>query len=272
MLVVKRNLKNSLFLKSGILNPPRSGKGATIKYRNPKPRPEREIKSYQDTSSGQIKNCPTAEKRPYTFMTALFRILQTIILLYMPLFYSMAHAQDSITAVIGALDVEVELLKTDLGNGREHIIEGIRFNIGEIGGRKIVIAATGVGKVNAAMTTTVLIEHFRPNEVISTGVAGAINPELSTGDVVIATKTAQHDLGTLDEKGATTSRGVKNPIIGSRNPDFFPAAIRLVNIAETAAINLKSSDELRRFQHILKGVIVSGDLFISFTIKKGVFA
>ena len=107
-----------------------------------------------------------------------------------------AHA--SPVAILGAFDEEVTILESQLVNPKAHTIERMQFLTGTLNGQNVVIARTGVGKVNAAMTATLLIEHFHPNQVIFTGVAGGLNPDLQIGDIVIAQKTAQHDLGRLE--------------------------------------------------------------------------
>jgi len=99
-------------------------------------------------------------------------------------------SSEPITAILGAFGGEITLLEDELTDTQEHRIEGIRFVSGKLSGKRVVIAFTGIGKVNAAMTTTLLIEHFQPNKVIFTGIAGAVNQQLQPGDIVIAEKTA----------------------------------------------------------------------------------
>lgn len=121
------------------------------------------------------------------------------------------------------------------------------------------------------MTATLVIEHFRPNRVIFTGVAGGLNPELQLGDIVVAEKTAQHDLGRL-ESAEIESMGVKNPINGKRNPLFFPADPRLLQIAETALegieLNPFQTPQGQRHPRIIKGTVVTGDVFVAYDAKK----
>ena len=111
------------------------------------------------------------------------------------------EAPEPVTGLLGAMGSEVRLLLEELEGTQERTIEGIRFWTGRLRGRRVAIAMTGVGKVNAAITTTLLYQHFRPAEVVFTGIAGGLNPELKPGDIVIATKTAQHDFGTLYSDG-----------------------------------------------------------------------
>lgn len=171
-----------------------------------------------------------------------------------------------VTAILGAFDKEVTLLEDQLANRQHKTIEGIRFSSGKLNGRDVVVAWTGVGKVNAAMTTTLLIEHFKPKYIIVTGIAGAVNPELRPGDIVIAKKTAHHDMGTVWPEGLFY-KGVKSRLDGMENPVFFPADEKLLKDAQRAAeqIKLKSIETTsdRKPPSIIKGVVVTGDSFIA---------
>ena len=177
---------------------------------------------------------------------------------------------ESVTAILGAFEREVTLLEDRLNEQREHQIEEIRFVTGKLHGSNVVVAWTGVGKVNAAMTTTLLIEHFKPEQIIFTGIAGAVNPELRPGDIVIAERTAHHDMGTVWPEGLFV-KGVRNRLDGIENPIFFPADERLVKFAQKAAerINMRGVELAagRRIPKIITGVIVTGDSFIASTEK-----
>jgi len=189
---------------------------------------------------------------------------------------STSHTETSVsntkpvTAILGAFEREVTLLEDRLTERREHQIEGIRFVTGRLHGRNVVLVWTGVGKVNAAMTTTLLIEHFKPKHIIFTGIAGAVNPDLRPGDIVIAEKTAHHDMGTVWPEGLFV-KGVKNRLDGMENPVFFRADEKLLICAQRAAERI----EMRRVEtvsggrnpKIIKGVIVTGDSFIASTEK-----
>ena len=174
-------------------------------------------------------------------------------------------------AILGAFDEEVTILEGQLVNPKAHTIEGIQFLTGTLNEQNVVITRTGVGKVNAAMTATLVIEHFRPNRVIFTGVAGGLNPDLQIGDIVIAEKTAQHDLGRL-ESAQIENMGVRNPINGKRNPIFFPADPGLLQITETVLADIKLSPlqtpQGQRHPRIITGTVVTGDVFVASDTKK----
>ena len=180
-------------------------------------------------------------------------------------------AHTSPVAILGAFDEEVEILEGQLVNPKAHTIEGIQFLTGTLSEQNVVIARTGVGKVNAAMTATLVIEHFHPNRVIFTGVAGGLNPDLQIGDIVIAQKTAQHDLGRL-ESAEIENMGTKNPINGKRNPVFFPADPRLLQVTETVLADLKlnpfQTPQGQRHPRIVRGTVVTGDVFVASDAKK----
>ena len=190
-------------------------------------------------------------------------------LLLIVLGVSVAHT--SPVAILGAFDEEVAILEGQLVNPRAHTIEGIQFLTGTLKNQHVVIARTGVAKVNAAMTATLVIQHFRPNRVIFTGVAGGLNPDLQIGDIVIAQKTAQHDLGRL-ESAEIENTGVRNPINGKRNPVFFPADPELLRITETALADIKlnpfQTPQGQRHPRIIRGTVVTGDIFVAFDAKK----
>ena len=176
-----------------------------------------------------------------------------------------------VTAILGAMQVEIALFKERMTDRKVETIEGLEFTTGQLDGRPVVLARTGVGKVNAAMMATLLLEHFKPTEVLFTGVAGGIHPDLKPGDIVIATQTAQHDLGTV-HPGGFSPFGVTNPRDGTRNPAFFPADTHLLQLAQQSVdrLNLDTvqTREGGRKPRIVQGVIVTGDVFVASPGKK----
>lgn len=174
------------------------------------------------------------------------------------------------TAILGAFNKEIIMLEEQLTDKQQQKIEGMRFVTGKLKGKSVVVAWTGIGKVNAAMTTTLLIEHFRPSEIIFSGIAGGVNPQLAPGDIVIAAETAHHDMGILQEDGFY-NRGVINPLDGYRNPVYLPADEQLLKLAEKAAEQveletIKTTVGVRS-PKIIKGIIVTGDVFVASPAK-----
>ncbi len=175
-------------------------------------------------------------------------------------------SSEPITAILGAFEREITLLEDQLTDTQEQKIEGMRFVSGKLNGKRVVIAWTGIGKVNAAMTATLLIEHFKPSELLFTGIAGGINPQLSPGDIVIAVEIAHHDMGVLTSQ-SFDYRGAMNPLDGWRNPVFLPADERLLELAQRAAGQLRlemiETTAGERLPRIIKGIVVTGDVFVA---------
>jgi len=174
-------------------------------------------------------------------------------------------------AILGAFEEETAWLTEQLDSVQEHQILGCRFITGKVVDHRVVIALTGIGKVNAGMSTALVIEHFKPEKLIFTGVAGALNPELMPGDIVLGRTTVQHDLGTFTSEGITRF-AVRNPINGVRNPVIFQcneALLQLAEqVAETTEFETIPASAGPRDPTVTTGVIVTGDAFITSSAKK----
>ena len=185
--------------------------------------------------------------------------------------------------VIGALDEEVSLLTQALQLSQSVQKAGIPFWSGTIDGTPTVIAKAGIGKVNAAICTQILIDRFEVDSVIFTGVAGGLLPSLKIGDIVVSNGTVQHDFdltvfgrrpgeipvsprhGLLDQSlldRLQTEYGKDlTTLIGSVR--VVEASEDLVQLACDAFDNLRPS--LTDPPDLVVGTIVSGDRFISGT-------
>ena len=90
-------------------------------------------------------------------------------------------------AIQGAVDTELAPLLEALGSPEPRDIRGFRFWEGTVSGRDIVVSRTEVGMVNAAVATVILIQEYHPSVIINQGTAGAADPDLRAGDMVLAT-------------------------------------------------------------------------------------
>lgn len=180
------------------------------------------------------------------------------------------RAAAPLTCILGAFDDEVVLLHQALTDSKEEEIRGIHFARGTMQGRRVIICRSGIGKVNAAMVTALMIQHCHPSEVIFSGIAGGINPDLHPGDIVMAAKTAQHDFGVLTSEGMEV-RGTKSAVTWERNPVFLEPDARLLALAEVSSKRIRLADittsEGKRHPHIIKGVVVTGDVFVASSEK-----
>lgn len=95
--------------------------------------------------------------------------------------------------IIVAIDEELNSLLEILEKGKLKVIIGITFYEGFISGKKVVVTKSGVGKVNSARTTQVMIDNYKVDMIINVGVAGSCSRLLNIGDIVIGNKIYQYD-------------------------------------------------------------------------------
>ena len=152
-------------------------------------------------------------------------------------------------AIIGAMVEEIEQFLQLMTIAKHSTHAGIEMIAGQIEGQEVVVCKSGVGKVNAALCTQILISEFAVDAVIMTGVAGAIDLRLNIGDLVISSDCMQHDMD-------VTELGFGRGIIPFAEHSIFPANEQLVEAALGAAKH--EGDALT-----LHGRILSGDQFIA---------
>ncbi|WP_025717806.1 5'-methylthioadenosine/adenosylhomocysteine nucleosidase [Paenibacillus sp. 1-18] len=153
-----------------------------------------------------------------------------------------------IYGLMGAMDEEIELLLSAMTEASETIKTGITYTTGVIHGQQVVVCKSGVGKVNAAVTTQILIDRFGVEQIIFTGVAGAVHPDLNIGDIVISSTCMQHDMD-------VTALGYAKGVIPYQDTSEFAADPELVRLAEQAC---KSFDD-----RYIVGKVLSGDQFVA---------
>jgi len=100
--------------------------------------------------------------------------------------------------IIGAMEVEVETLKRDMKP--DHVVEkaGMEFYDGILNGMPVVVVRSGICKVNAAVCTQILIDDFKVDGIINTGVGGSLNADINIGDIVISTDVVHHDVNAVE--------------------------------------------------------------------------
>lgn len=162
-------------------------------------------------------------------------------------------------AFIAATQGELDAIRGQTSVTDELDVQGWKFASGSIAGRPVVLVRCGVGKVNAACASTLLIEQFKPVGVIMVGVSGSVNPELRVGDVVIGAHCVQHDLVVVSDD-SLSDKQIRSPIDGAQNPIRFAADEKLV-------AKLRSMEGAPGSRIVL-GLIATGDQFISSAKKK----
>lgn len=164
-----------------------------------------------------------------------------------------------IIGIIGAMDTEVAALISKIDFLDKKSIYGNDFYLGKIGDTDVVIAKSGIGKVNAGICTQIMIDRFEITALINSGIAGGLEPSLHIGDICIGSKMIQHD---YDLTPFGYVKGYIPNGSGGDKPTEFESDKRLVDIVE------KASDEISDSERVLKGTIVSGDQFIADLSKK----
>ena len=95
--------------------------------------------------------------------------------------------------IIVATEYELKKTKLLMQNETEHRYHDLMFYSGQINDNDVIIVKCGIGKVNSARTTQVLIDKFKIDYIVNLGAAGAVNPELNVQDVVIGSQLVQYD-------------------------------------------------------------------------------
>jgi adenosylhomocysteine nucleosidase len=170
-------------------------------------------------------------------------------------------------AILGAMPEEVQLLESQLKHPKTKKILGFEFKTGKLNGKKVVIGETGIGKVNASITTTLIIKQFSPKVIIFTGVAGAVNPDLNQGDILIGKRLSYHDYGRLTNEGLNFNP-TRNPHTKKQNPQFFLADSLLIILAKESSQNLDLQKVTANSPRprVLTGTIVTGDTFVASSV------
>ena len=155
--------------------------------------------------------------------------------------------------IIFAMEEELEELLKYLKIEKEYTIFDLSFYEGIINGVYCVMVRSGVGKVNAARATQILIDNIKVDYIFNIGVAGGISKSLKVGDIVIGEKLVQHDFDITafnHDKGYIPEIGVY-----IQTDDYL---FRLANSV------LKSDGKV----NVVSGVISSGDIFCT-EVKMG---
>lgn len=154
-------------------------------------------------------------------------------------------------AIIGAMEIEIELLKETMEIEEEKTLGSMNFYKGKLHKKDAVIVRCGVGKSNAAMCTQATIMLYNPSVIINPGVAGGIDDKAKIGSLIIGTNCVNHDYDTTalgEEKGLVTTN--KGEIIN------FPCDVKYNEIFYNSAKELYDGD-------VHYGVIASGDIFVA---------
>lgn len=145
--------------------------------------------------------------------------------------------------IIVAMDKEKAQLEGLLHEPRTERHDNQEFSLGRVGSHEVVLQKCGIGKVNAAVGTVEMINHYQPDLVISSGCAGGADTSLNVGDVVVASQTVYHDAYCGDNVAFGQIMGM---------PERYDAPAELVQ----KALTMDCAETVR------SGLTVSGEWFV----------
>lgn len=149
--------------------------------------------------------------------------------------------------IIGAMAQEIEILRQVMVEPKVTELAGCKIFEGKINNTRVALLQSGIGKVAAAIGTTLLIQLTQPDVIINTGSAGGLDPNLNVGDILISTEVRHHDVD-------VTAFGYEIGQLPANPPAFSPNE-QLVELAQKEA--------KKAGYNVVSGLICSGDAFIN---------
>ncbi len=152
--------------------------------------------------------------------------------------------------IIGAMDIEVATIIEEMDVETVTVMSDMEFNQGKLSGKDVIVVKCDMGKVNAGICASILINNFGAKYIINTGVAGSLDNRLNIGDIVISTDAVQHDF------------------------DVSPIGYEKGEIPYTGLVSFEADETLRGYAvkavkecvpevNVLEGRVCSGDQFIA---------
>lgn len=152
--------------------------------------------------------------------------------------------------IIGAMDEEVNELKECMKDVEVYSKASMDFYKGILEGKEVVVVRSGIGKVNAAVCTQILIDKYNVDKIVNTGIAGALNEDINIGDIVLSTDALSHDMD-------ATAFGYEPGQVPRMEVLAFEADKELIEKAK------KSCEKACPSIGVFLGRVVSGDQFIA---------
>jgi adenosylhomocysteine nucleosidase len=153
------------------------------------------------------------------------------------------------TAIVAAMHEELSAVLALMPHEHKQQAGGREFWLGALHGQQVVAVLSRIGKVAAATTATALVERFRIDRILFTGVAGGLAPGVNRGDVVVADSFLQHDLDA-------------SPLF----PRYEVPLYGVDRFATDPVLTARLAQAVRRAlpaARVHRGLIASGDRFIA---------
>lgn len=151
--------------------------------------------------------------------------------------------------IIGAMDVEVAILKEKMTDKTDEVRGGRTYCQGKLSGLDVVVVQCGVGKVHAAMCAQTLCDRYGVTHIVNTGVAGSLDASLDIGDVLVSRDAMYHDFD-------CTHFGYPMAQVPGQDVMAFPADETMMTMAFEASEAINPG-------HTQIGRVASGDLFVA---------
>lgn len=156
-------------------------------------------------------------------------------------------------AILTAIPEEIGAFGTHFVPTGTETVGGVPIHRGMLDGRPVVLAESGIGKVNGALATTILLDRYQARGLLFSGVAGGLDPSLSVGDLVVATDVIQHDYGALVNEAFEVFRAGVIPFPSSRGELALHAPIDLLARARHALAGVEG---------VAFGRVLTGDTYL----------
>lgn len=152
--------------------------------------------------------------------------------------------------IIGAMDLEVDTLKSKMEVNHSLKKAGMEFLEGKLNGVDVVVVRCGIGKVNAGICVQILADEFGVTHLINTGIAGSLKNQIDIGDIVVSTDVVYHDMD------VTVFGYKKGEVPGIGSQTFQADEMMAAKAKETC-------ESVNPDIKVFTGRIASGDQFIS---------
>jgi 5'-methylthioadenosine/S-adenosylhomocysteine nucleosidase len=177
-----------------------------------------------------------------------------------PLYYTPSNK----ILILGAVPQEITVFVSAMKGAAKNELWGIPYWQGDIEGKPVIVAITGIGKVYTAMTATLFLTELKPRLVLMCGTGARINQQLRTGDVIVASTLYEHDYGSLTHNDMVY-RPFNSPVDGAEVENALSPPSALLKLADQAMATYRSPQVTANGAtyevKVRRGVVASSDLF-----------
>lgn len=174
------------------------------------------------------------------------------------------------TAIVAALHDELASVLALMPDEHKQALGGREFWVGHLHGQDVVAVLSGIGKVAASTTATLLIDHFKVQRIVFTGVAGGLGPGVKVGDVVLARSFLQHDMDASplfprhEVPGYERARFDADPVLGDA---LELACDRMLHTLPQQLGSETVSAFRLQAPRLHQGLLISGDRFVATSVE-----